>query len=134
MRKVIPFIKPEYFHETIEKTIFLEIDNYVTKYSDIPSKEALLIGIDEHKNISDDQYKDIIKYINEIEPTDVNDEWLVHETEKFCKDKSIYNAVLKSIAIIDGKDKEMSVQALPEILTEAPLVPLTPPSRTKSSI
>lgn len=119
MRKVIPFLTPEYFHETIEKEIFLEIENYVGKYSDIPSKEALLIGIDEHKNISDDQYKTITEYINEIEPTDVNDDWLVEETEKFCKDKSIYNAVLKSIAIIDGKDKEMSVQALPEILTEA---------------
>ena len=119
LRKVIPFLKPEYFHETIEKEIFLEIDNYVSKYSDIPSKEALLIGIDERKNLTDDQYKTITEYINSVEPSDVNDDWLVEETEKFCKDKSIYNAVLKSIAIIDGKDKEVSVQALPEILTEA---------------
>ena len=116
---MIPFLKPEYFHETIEKEIFLEIDNYVSKYSDIPSKEALLIGIDERKNLTDDQYKTITEYINSVEPSDVNDDWLVEETEKFCKDKSIYNAVLKSIAIIDGKDKEVSVQALPEILTEA---------------
>jgi len=91
----------------------------VTKYSDIPSKEALVIGIDEHKNISDEMYSKIMGYIDSIEPTDVNQDWLVDETEKFCKSKSIYNAVLKSIAIIDGKDKEMTVQALPEILSDA---------------
>lgn len=119
LRKVIPFLKQEYFHEPIEREIFLEIDNYVTKYSDIPSKEALVIGIDEHKNISDEMYSKIMGYIDSIEPTDVNQDWLVDETEKFCKSKSIYNAVLKSIAIIDGKDKEMTVQALPEILSDA---------------
>ena len=91
----------------------------MTKYSDIPSKEALVIGIDEHKNISDEMYSKIMGYIDSIEPTDVNQDWLVDETEKFCKSKSIYNAVLKSIAIIDGKDKEMTVQALPEILSDA---------------
>ena len=83
LRKVIPFLKQEYFHEPIEREIFLEIDNYVTKYSDIPSKEALVIGIDEHKNISDEMYSKIMGYIDSIEPTDVNQDWLVDETESF---------------------------------------------------
>lgn len=116
---MIPFLKADYFHTPIEKEIFLEIENYVGKYSDIPSKEALVIGIDEHKNISDEQFENIKQYINSVESTDVNEEWLIDETEKFCKDKSLHNAVMKSISIIDGKDKTVTVQSLPEILTEA---------------
>ena len=119
LRKVIPFIKEEYFQGGIEKEIFIEIDKYVTEYSNSPSKEALIIGINKRNNLNDGTYKEIISYINEITPNDIDIDFLINETEQFCKDRSVYNAVLKSISIIDGKEKNITPDALPDILSEA---------------
>lgn len=119
LRKVIPFIKEEYFQGGIEKEIFIEIDKYVTEYSNSPSKEALIIGINKRNNLNDGTYKEIISYINEITPNDIDIDFLINETEQFCKDRSVYNAVLKSISIIDGKEKNITPEALPDILSEA---------------
>ncbi len=119
LRKVIPFIKNEYFQGTIEREVFSEIDSYVTNYSNIPSKEALIIGVGKRTNLTDDTYSKVKEYINDIEPISVDIDWLVDETEQFCKDRSVYNAVLKSISIIDGKEKDLTPNALPDILSEA---------------
>jgi hypothetical protein len=119
LRKVIPFIKEEYFQGHIEKEIFREIHNYVGEYSNIPSKEALIIGINKRNNITDDVHSKLINHINSISPSEVDVDWLVNETEQFCKDRSVYNAVLKSISIIDGKEKDLTPDALPSILSDA---------------
>lgn len=119
LRKVIPFIKDEYFQGTIEREVFSEIDAYVTNYSNIPSKEALIIGVGKRTNLTDETYSKVKEYINDIEPIKVDIDWLVNETEQFCKDRSVYNAVLKSISIIDGKEKDLTPNALPDILSEA---------------
>lgn len=119
LRKVIPFIKDEYFQGTIEREVFSEIDAYVTNYSNIPSKEALIIGVGKRTNLTDETYSKVKEYINDIEPIKVDIDWLVDETEQFCKDRSVYNAVLKSISIIDGKEKDLTPNALPDILSEA---------------
>ncbi len=119
LRKVIPFVKAEYFQGAVTREIFKEIDAYVTEYSSIPSVEALEISINKRTNLTGDAHTEITKYISDIKPLDVNDDWLVNETEQFCKDRSVYNAVLKSISIIDGKEKDLSPDALPSILSDA---------------
>ena len=118
-RKILPFIKPEYFHERKDKIVFEEIQKFILKYKNLPTKQSLEIDLDERRDLSDEEYKTILEQIKELDKSDVDQEWLVQTTEKFCKDKAVYNAILKGIGIIQGKDKKLSPEALPEILTEA---------------
>ena len=118
-RKVIPFIKPEYYSDRGERVIFEEITKFTEKYNAIPTQEALTIEIDSRKDINDEEYKKIVDIIGTLNKTDVDTQWLLDTTEKFCKDKAIYNAVVEGISIIDGKDKERTPEAIPSILSEA---------------
>jgi replicative DNA helicase len=119
-RRVLPFIKEEYFHNSVEKNIVRHIIHHVTEYNKLPNKDSLSVGLSNDKKLSQKDYDDCVKYIKELSeiPND-NEDWLLDETEKFCKDKSIYNAVLESIHIIDGKSTTRTVDALPTILSEA---------------
>ncbi len=105
-RKVIVFLKSEYFNNNTEKIVFDEIQTFYSKYNDTPSKEALKIAIDERTDLSSGSYQELETLIGNIpnESTDTNDEWLHTETEKFCKDKAVYNAIMDSINIIDNPD------------------------------
>ena len=119
-RKALPFLRDEYFSDSSERLIYHRINEFVQKYNDIPSREALEIDLEQIKNLSEDQYSgcvDIIKSLEEPEPID--DQWLVDETERFCQDRAIYNAIMDSIGIIDGKDKDRTKGSIPEILTSA---------------
>jgi replicative DNA helicase len=119
-RKTLPFVEKEYFQERSEKIVFEMIDLYFTKYNDSPTREALIITLDEMKLAGPDveSCHEVIKDI--FEPHEQNNlEWLVDECEKFCKDKSIYNAILESIQIIDGKSKEKDTHSLPKLLSDA---------------
>ena len=118
-RKVIPFIKPEYYADKNERVIFEEITKFTEKYNAIPTQEALTIELDNRKDVNDDEYKKIVDIIGSLNKTDVDTQWLLDTTEKFCKDKAIYNAVVEGIGIIDGKDKERTPEAIPSILSEA---------------
>lgn len=119
-RKVLPFIKEEYFHDTTEKEILKLVLKNIIKYNKLPSKDTLLVGLSNNKSLTQQQYESCISYIKDLEFSPcINDDWLIDETEKFCKDKSIYNAVLESIHIIEGKDKEKTPDSLPSILSEA---------------
>jgi len=118
-RKVLPFIKSEYFSNRSERVVFEEINKFLEKYNSLPTKETLTIGIDNRKDINDDEYKKIVEVITSLDKTEVDLQWLHDETEKFCKDKAIYNAVLDGIKIIDGKDKDRTPEAIPSILSEA---------------
>ena len=118
-RKVIPFIKPLYFSNRDERIIFEEIEKFLEKYNALPTKETLTIGIDSRKDLTEDEYQKVVEVISTLDKTNVDLDWLHDETEKFCKDKAIYNAVLDGIKIIDGKDKDRTPEAIPSILSDA---------------
>ncbi len=118
-RRVIPFIKPEYYSDKNERVIFEEIGSFIDKYNSIPTQEALTIELDNRKDVNDEEYKKIVDIIGSFSKSEVDTQWLLDTTEKFCKDKAIYNAVVEGIGIIDGKDKERTPEAIPSILSEA---------------
>jgi replicative DNA helicase len=119
-RKTIPFLKDEYFADFTEKTIFGEIESYVKKYNKFPSKEALLIDLSMRDNLNEEQFQSSEKYINHmsVDP-DTQIDWLLDQTEKFCQDKAIYNAIMKSINILDDKTGALSKGSIPQILSDA---------------
>ena len=120
VRKVIPFIKEEYFSDVEDRKVFSVVKEFVTKYNSPPSKSALLISLQEDRSVSEDLYVKCETVINSLNPDEKNDKnWLIDETEKFCKDKAVYNAIMQSIQIIDGSEKELSKDALPNILSDA---------------
>ena len=118
-RKSIVFLKDEYFHDATEKAVFHEIQTFYAKYNDVPTKEALKIAIDERENLSSTIYEEAEALIKSLEKTDNNEQWLLDEAEKFCKDKAVYNAIMESIEIIDGKHKKKTDGAIPELLSDA---------------
>ena len=117
-RKVIPFLKKEYFEGT-HRVVFNQIIQFVEKYNKLPTGEALSIEV-ESQSVNDAEYSAAVSIIKEIAKTeDVNFEWLVENTEKWCQDRAIHLAIMKSINILDGKDQQLTKNALPELLTEA---------------
>ena len=118
-RKVLPFIKEEYFTDRLEKLLFIEIYKFVNKYNNLPTKESLSIEINTNKGITEDEYKKLTGIIAELNPEPINLDWLVETTETWCKERAIHNAILGGIQIIDGKDKEHTPEYLPEMLSEA---------------
>jgi len=118
-RKVIVFLKDEYFMDASEKVVFSEIQKFWTKYNNVPSKEALQIAVDEKDDISSTVYEEVHALIEGLGQTDSNREWLLDETEKFCKDKAVYNAIMESIEIIDGKHKKKRNDGIPDLLSDA---------------
>jgi replicative DNA helicase len=119
MRKVIPFMKRDYFTDNTEQKIYDQIKVFIDEYNALPNKDALIVAFQNDKSLNDDQYKEIIQYVNELIPTDHNKDWLLKETEKFCKDKALYNAILNSITIIDGRNKSLSTDGIPQLLQDA---------------
>jgi len=118
MRKVLPFVKPDYF-QGIYKTLFKEAGKYVGKYNKLPTAESLGIELSE-ANMSAEQHQmaiDIIPQLFAIEKID--NEWLLDTTEKWCQDRAIYNAIMESITIIDGKHDSLTKNALPDLLQKA---------------
>ena len=118
MRKVLPFIKPDYF-QGVYRTLFKEAGKYVAKYNKLPTAETLIIELQE-TNMSDEQFQmamDIVPQLYSGESIDEN--WLLNATEKWCQDRAIYNAVMESISIIDGKHDTLTKGALPDLLSKA---------------
>jgi archaellum biogenesis ATPase FlaH len=118
-RKVVPFIKESYFEFLHEKVIFQEIHKFIMKYDDIPTKSILNIEVENRKDISDDMYQSSITLIKELNEDKVDDQWLLDTTEKWCKDRAIYLALLDSVKIADGKDKNRTKDSIPSILSDA---------------
>lgn len=118
VRKVVPFLKPEYFLDAEDREVYRSISNFVIKYNSPPSKSALLIALQENRSISEDLYVKCETLINGLTNESVNEDWLLETTEKFCKDKAVYNAIMESIQIIDGKGQK-TPDALPSILSDA---------------
>ena len=118
-RKALPHMKGDYFSDKTEKTIFEEITKFVDKYNKIPTQTSLEIEVQGRKDLNEEEYKKVVAVIQTLESTDVDFDWLVDTTEQFCKDRAVYNAIVKGIQIIDGKDKNRDVSAIPSILTDA---------------
>ena len=118
-RKVLPFMKGDYFADRTERTIFEEITKFVDKYNKIPTQTSLEIEVSGRKDLNEEEFKKVVAVIQTLESTDVDFDWLVNTTEQFCKDKAVYNAIVEGISIIDGKDKQRGPDAIPSILTDA---------------
>ena len=118
-RKVLPFIKEEYFSDKLEGVLFSEIYKFINKYNNLPTKESLSIEINSNKNVNEDEYKKITDILSTLNKEPIDENWLVETTEKFCKDRAIHNAILSGIQIIDGKDKKHTPEYLPDLLSDA---------------
>ena len=118
-RKVLPFINKEYFESYHEQVIFDEIAKFIIKYNNLPTKEVLIIESEKRTDISDDGFKDICDEVGAYEnkPTDI--QWLLDTTEKWCKDRAIYLALVESISIADGNNEKKTQDAIPSILSDA---------------
>ena len=119
MRKVLPFVKPEYF-EGVYRQLYKEVGKYVAKYNRLPSAETFKIEIDQSDTFSDEQYRHAVEIMPEIFKAEQTDnEWLIDTTEKWCQDRAIHNAIMDSIHIIDGKHETLTKNAIPDVLTKA---------------
>ena len=118
-RKTLPFLKDEYFLNETEKVVFQAIKSFVEEFNSLPTSDALKIALDKNKNINENIHQECVTLIDEFSDVEPNDEWLLKESEAFCKDKAVYNAIMNSITIIDGKDDKQSENAIPQILSDA---------------
>ena len=119
LRKVIPFIEPDYFNERNERVVFEHITKYVAEYNSLITKEVLLIEIEDRRDITQEEVKNINGTINELEDIECDLEWLSDTTEKWCRDRAIYLALMESIKIADGQDDKQNRDAIPTILSDA---------------
>jgi len=118
-RRVIVFLKDEYFQSHTDKVVFSEIQKFYSKYNDVPSREALQIAIDEREDLNSTVYQEAEALVGNLLPVDNNEDWLLDETEKFCKDKAVYNAIMESIEIIDDSSGKRAKGEIPELLSNA---------------
>ena len=118
LRKVIPFIKSVYFQDNNQKIVFEEILSFVSEYNEVPTKEILSIEVEKRNDINEDSFKELTHLISCLDNEPAEFEWLVDTTEKWCRDRAIYLALLDSISIADGKE-EKTPDAIPTILSEA---------------
>ena len=118
-RKALPFCKEDYFTNRNERLLFREIDIFVNKYKNIPTKEALIIELGQRKDINEDEFKSIKELLDTLIEETADLQWLFDTTEKFCKDRAVHNAVLTGIKILDKKDPKLTPEAIPGILADA---------------
>ena len=128
-RKVVPYVKDEYFEDPSEKLVFKLIQEYILKHNDLPTKQSLSIDLDQLDGIHESEYtksSEIINSLNKPESTDITP-WLVEQSETFCQDKAIYNAVVNAISILEGNEKtHLSKGAIPTVLSDALSVSFDP--------
>jgi replicative DNA helicase len=121
-RKVLPFIQSNYFSDNTEKILFKEIFEFVNKYKNLPTHEALVINFTESKNLTESEVQDAVQLLNEIKKSKddtVEIQWLTEHTEKFCQDKAIYNAIMESVSILDDKNGKKTKGEIPKLLADA---------------
>ena len=118
-RKVIPFLKAEYYETYHEKVIFEEIADFAAKYDKIPTKEVLAINLQSRADLTEETFKDSLQGVNSLTDEWVDYDWLLDATEKWCQDRAIYLALMQSIKIADGGDKKLDKGAIPSILQDA---------------
>ena len=118
-RKVAAFLSPDYF-QGVYQNLFKEFTKFIAKYNKLPTQEAFKIEIDEGDRLNDEQYRHAMEILpNIFTPEKENLEWLIDRTEKWCQDRAVYNAVMESITVIDGKHQTLTKNAIPDILSKA---------------
>jgi replicative DNA helicase len=118
-RKVLPFIKNEYFEVYHEKVIFEEICKFILNYDNLATKEVILIETEKRTDITEETYKDVCNYVDSLDDSKPDHQWLLDTTEKWCRDRAIYLALMESIKIADGQDEKKSRDSIPSILQDA---------------
>ena len=121
-RKVLPFIQPEYFSDTKDKNLFKFVSEFVNKYKSLPTYESLVIELNDSRSLTEQEVKNTIGLLDEInqnknEPTEI--QWLIEQTEKFCQDKAIYNAIMESVSILDSNNTSKNKGEIPKLLSNA---------------
>ena len=118
-KKVLPFIKDDYFDTPSHKILFSTLSEYVNKFETTPEPNALKIEVEKRRDISEEIYKEVEQFLNNLDRDQYNEDWLVDTTEKWCKEKAIYLALMESVKIADGQDKTRTKDAIPAIMSEA---------------
>lgn len=119
-RRVIPFLKSEYFQDRTDRILFELIESYVHKFNKFPTTETLLIDLGSKSGVDQDSHDTVKEAINELTHDPKTDlDWIVEKTEKFCQEKAVYNGIMKSIQILDNKDDKHTKEAIPKILSDA---------------
>ena len=118
-RKVIPFLKREYFSDKIEGIVSEEIFKFFENFNELVTPEVLAIEITNRRDINESELKEATEMVESFKHIPINEEWLLNETEAFCKQRAVYIAILESIQIIEGNDKNYTQEAIPSLLSEA---------------
>ena len=118
-KKVLPFIKDDYFDTPSYKILFSTLSEYVNKFETTPEPNALKIEVEKRRDISEEIYKEVEQFLNNLDRDQYNEDWLIETTEKWCKEKAIYLALMESVKIADGQDKTRTKDAIPSIMSEA---------------
>jgi len=118
----LPFLRTDYFSDNTEKVVYKEVDDFINKYNSLPTHEALIINLTESKKLTEQEVRNSMELLQNInqhkdEPTEMK--WLVEQTEKFCQDKAIYNAIMESVSILDDKGDKKAKGEIPKILSDA---------------
>ena len=116
-KKVLPFIKDDYFDTPSYKILFSTLSEYVNKFETTPEPNALKIEVEKRRDISEEIYKEVEQFLNNLDRDQYNEDWLIETTEKWCKEKAIYIALMESVKIADGQDKTRTKDAIPSILS-----------------
>ena len=118
-RKVVPFIKRDYFVDKKEAIVANVVTEFFNKYNKPPTKDIVSIELGNRKDLTDKELAEVNSFVDSLSDAPVNEDWMLEHTEKFCKDRAVYNAILNSIKIIDGRDKILTQDAIPSILSDA---------------
>lgn len=119
LRQVMPFLTVEYFQNASDAKLFTFVKGFTDKYGKPPTLDALRIAISKDKTLREEEEREIVEVVDDLEPNQNDLDWLIDETEQFCKDKAVYNAILTSIEIIDGKNKKLKTDGIPGLLEDA---------------
>ena len=119
LRKVVPFIQPDYFDNHKDRVVFEEIVKFVVKYDKPANQEILKIEVENRSDVTDTEFKELLELVSSLDNVPTNKDWLLDTTEKWCRDRAIYLALMKSIKIADGQDEKKGRDAIPSILSDA---------------
>lgn len=125
-RRTIPYLSEAYFDDAAEKVVFREIEDFISKYNALPTREALVIELDNKDHINDEMFSRCTNLVSGLEKDECDPKWLTDTTEKFCQEKALYNSIMKSIQILDGKDSKMDKGMIPQLLSDALAVSFDP--------
>ena len=119
MRKVLPFVKEEYFDDLSQKVVFKEVSTFIETYDNLPEPNAIALEVEKRKDLTEDAVNKVLEILSGLDKTEYNEDWLLDTTEKWCRERAIYNALMESVQIADGQDKARNQDAIPTIMSEA---------------